>query len=185
MIAYIKGEIIKKTENALIIKNQNIGYFVFVPSNILQNNHINNETELWLHHHIKEDISALYGFNEYASLELFKKFLNINGIGPKVALAIIGQYTASVLRDAITNDDVAAFQAVPGIGKKTAMRIIIELKNKLPAEDLADNVSNDVVEALKNLGYDNKQIKDLLIDLPEDMNSVEEQIKWALKNIHR
>lgn len=185
MIAYIKGEIIKKTENALIIEKNGLGYLVFVAMSVLQNNHINNETELWLHHHIKEDISALYGFTEYASLELFQKFLNINGIGPKVALAIIGQYTPNALRDAITNDDVAAFQAVPGIGKKTAMRIIIELKNKLPAEDLADNVSSDVVDALKNLGYDNKQIKDLLVDLPEDMNSIEEQIKWALKNIHR
>ena len=185
MLVYIKGNIIKKNLNSLVLNNQNLVYLIFVAEYILQNNHLNDEIELWLHHHVKEDAENLYGFVDYASLELFEKFLSINGIGPKVAMSIINQYQPSKLRDAIANDDVNAFAAVPGIGKKTAMRIIIELKNKMPAEELADNVSTDVVEALKNLGYDNKQITELLNDLPADLSSPEEQIKWALKNIHR
>lgn len=185
MFIFIKGEIIKKNANSLIVQNQNLGYQIFVPINILQNHNSNQEIELWLHHHVKEDAETLYGFSDYTSLELFEKFLSINGIGPKVGMAIISQYPSGKLKEAIANDDVAAFAAIPGIGKKTAMRIIIELKNKLPEDEMPDNISNDVVEALKNLGYEHKDIKDLLADLPKDLSSAEEQIKWALKNIHR
>lgn len=186
MLAYIKGKIIKKAEKALIIENQNLGYLIFTPMSILTNSHISTEIELWLYHHIKEDASTLYGFNNQEQLELFSKFLSISGIGPKVALAILSQHSCGIIRKAILNDDITTFKAVSGIGKKTAMRIIIELKNKLP-KDIFDNqdVANDVLDALKNLGYNHNQIQSLLENLPKDITSPEEQIKWALKNIHK
>ena len=186
MLAYIKGQFLNKNKDYIIIVNQGLGYKIFVPQNIYNNAHSENEMELFLYHHIREDSSKLFGFDSIPIMQLFETFISINGIGPKVGLAIIGQYSGEEIRNAIDNDDVAAFQAVPGIGKKTALRIIIELKSKLPEEGLENNnISNDVMEALGNLGYDKQAIISLLNETPEEITAVEDQIRWAIKNINK
>lgn len=186
MLAYIKGQFLNKNKDYIIIVNQGLGYKIFVPQNIYNNAHSGNEMELFLYHHIREDSSKLFGFDSIPIMQLFETFISINGIGPKVGLAIIGQYSGEEIRNAIDNDDVAAFQAVPGIGKKTALRIIIELKSKLPEEGLENNnISNDVMEALQNLGYDKQAIISLLNETPEELTAVEDQIRWAIKNINK
>ena len=186
MLAYIKGKTLHKNNDYIIIVNQGLGYKIFVPQSIYNNTHNGDEIELFLYHHIREDSSKLFGFNSIPIMQLFETFISINGIGPKVGLAIIGQYSGEEIRTAIDNDDITAFQAVPGIGKKTALRIIIELKSKLPEEGLENNnISNDVIDALQNLGYDKQVIISLLNETPKEITAIEDQIRWAIKNINK
>lgn len=181
MLAYIKGKIIAKTDSYVIIENNGLGYKVSVPLSLLVNANKQEEMECFLYHHIREDNQQLFGFSDLDSLRWFEQLISVNGIGPKIGMAILSRYNVKELQEIIEQENVNAIKSISGVGQKTALRLMIELKNKIPHDSGENNYTNELVEALKNLGFDTKNINQNLQDMPE-LATLQEQIKWFLKN---
>ena len=187
MISSLNGKILLKQKNFVIVETSGIGYKVFVPDNTLLDSKINSEQTFFTHHHIREDVDDLYGFLKYDELEFFEMLLKVSGIGPKVALAILGIGDLERIKKAIIENDSSVFLTVSGVGRKAATKIIVELKNKISGLEadlgslLLDN--NEVAGALQNLGYKNEQILKTIQKMPSDIAGTKDQIRWALKNI--
>ena len=164
MIAFLKGSLAEKTASRLIVDVNGVGYDVLVP---LSTFYVVGETgavvALRIHTHVREDTIALYGFATRAEIDLFERLIAINGVGPKLALAVLSGIEPAELVRAVRSQDVARLTAIPGVGKKTAERIGLELKDRLPASlslDAApaaaapgDQLRDDLLSALVNLGY--------------------------------
>ncbi len=190
MIAYLKGNIVKKTEKGIILDTGNIGYFVFLPKNILAEIAENSPQEFFIHSHIREDAFDLYGFSSYQQLEFFKKLISINGIGPKVALEILSVDFEKIAA-AIVNEDIAFICQIPGIGKKIAGRIVLEMKDKIDTDTLIEGdrssqnlglPKDEIIDALIKFGYQRNEIIKRLRVIPEDLKDAEEIITFFLKN---
>jgi Holliday junction DNA helicase RuvA len=190
MISYLKGRIVKKTDRGIIADTGSIGYFVHLPKNLLDHSNEKEEIELFIHSHIREDAFDLYGFEEFSELEFFKQLLEVNGVGPKVAMEILTIPTEDI-KNAIVNKDSAFICRIKGIGKKTADRLILELKGKVTPSGLAgsnrkykdeEDINDDIAEALMKFGYNKQQIKSGLKDLPSKVTKTEEIITYFLKH---
>lgn len=189
MIAYLKGKIIRKNEKGIILDTGNVGYLVNLSASQLANFETNATCEFFIHSQIREDAFDLYGFQNYEELTFFKNLISINGIGPKVAMEILN-VPAEKIKAAIINEDSAFICKIPGIGQKTAKRIILELKGKIEMEDLPgeyqhqteNGINKDAMEALLKLGYQRHQIHKSLQDLPTELVQAEEIITYFLKN---
>ena len=204
MISFIRGLVADTTENAVILENNGIGYEIFMTgSSIEQVSRIDGEVKIHTYFQVREDAMQLYGFLSRDDLEMFRLLLNVNGIGPKAALGALSNITADDLRFAVLADDVAAIKALPGIGPKTAQKIIIELKDKLKLDEVfesalsknkkADNnsnvsnvmmIRNDAVEALVSLGYSSKDALVAVKEVEDIENKDSETVlKEALKKL--
>lgn len=186
MIAHLKGKILKKIDKAVIIDTGNIGYLVNLSAPNLGTTEEGTEQQFFIHSQIREDAFDLYGFKNYEELTFFKSLISINGIGPKVALEILG-FPSEKIKAAIVNDDAAFICKIPGIGQKTAKRIILELKGKIEVESLnqeyqSGELNNDALDALMKLGYQRHHISKTLQSLPEEIIEAEEIITYFLKN---
>jgi Holliday junction DNA helicase RuvA len=168
MIAYLKGIVIQKTTNQVIIDIEGVGYRVSIPlSTYLMLGEIDEKAELHIYTHVTDSSFALYGFYSKKEKDLFLKLINISGIGPKIALNILSGIESSDLEDAIRKSDVARISLIPGIGKKTAMRIALELQEKL---DLKEKVlgapsfqeKEDLISALMNLGFKRREVEKIV-----------------------
>lgn len=202
MISYIKGEIIDIQEDLLIIENNNMGYNIKISTQTAsQLPSIGEDVKIYTYLHVREDALQLFGFSTRDDLNIFKLLIGVNGIGPKGALGILSALSADDLRFAVLADDVKTISKAPGVGGKTAQRLIIELKDKLNLEDAfeqklenqslqtADSLNgqdakSEAVQALVALGYSSsealkavKQIKNV-----KDMD-VETILKEALKQL--
>ena len=165
MIAYLRGRILEKHPNRLVVDVNGVGYDVFVPlSTFYGLGDAGSEIVLRIHTHVREDALALYGFATPLEQDLFERLISISGIGPKLALAVLSGIEPLELMRAIERGDVARLTNIPGVGKKTSERIVLELKDRLPcvpaaaaAADAAvaepSTVRDDVLSALVNLGY--------------------------------
>lgn len=195
MIAYVKGKIIKKNNASLVIAVNGIGFEVFVPLNNFYNYQEGEEAELITYLHIREDLMQLYGFQNWDEREIFLLLINVSGVGPKGALAILSNITIERLKQAIKNEDVSALIKLPGIGKKTAQRLIIELKDKMPdvlsvEEEIAETGSvtgNDLLSALVSLGYQPLEVKKIIPQLLKEYPNRNEAfiLKKALQILAR
>lgn len=184
MIAHLKGKNLKKTDKGIILSTGNIGYFVHLSKNLLATSEEGKEAEFFIHSQVREDAFDLYGFPNYNELLFFRNLISINGIGPKVALEIINVPTEKI-QQAILNSDVDFIKKIPGIGPKTAKRIILELKSKVEInelEEMTTNSDNEAVEALMGLGYQRKHINQSLSKLPKNITKTEEIITYFLKH---
>lgn len=189
MIAYLSGKIIAKFEKATILDTGKIGYLVNLNTAALEKLENGQETELYIHTNVREDDISLFGFQSLDELNFFKKLINIPGIGPKTAMEILN-VPLDKLKAAIFHEDVAALTKIPGIGKKSAERIVLEMKNKVSMEDLVDReyqglgkkIDNDAMEALMKLGYDRYTITKTFKDLPKEISTSEEIIKFFLQH---
>lgn len=186
MLAYLKGKIKHKSEY-LIIEVNNLGYKVFVPTNILAKAKVDQDIELFAHQHVKEDTLELYGFAEYHIMRFFEELISISGVGPKTGLAVLAQFKIEEIKKSIANNDTSLLTKVSGIGKKTAERLILELKNKidiLPDKNYqaAQEVDEDAADALVSLGYTKQEALKALTNLDKKL-SIEDKIKQALKNL--
>lgn len=188
MISYLQGSILKKTDKGAILKVNDIGYFIHLNNSHLSEITLEQDCEFFLYQHIREDCNDLYGFFKFEEMEFFKQLLTINGIGPKVALEITN-IPSNKIKSAIINEDSTFICTIPGIGKKTAQRIILELKNKIDVETLetiekspSQQLDDDIVNALINLGYQRKHIFSTLRKMPEDLKNEHEVITYFLKN---
>jgi Holliday junction DNA helicase RuvA len=165
-----------------------VGYKLHCSSSTLSSLPADGDTTLlWTHIHVREDVLALYGFGSETELRMFEALLGVATVGPKMALQICAAFTPESFRKALVTDDVAAFSSVSGVGKKTAQRILLDLKEKLDLPDLAlvgsqpDAISK-ARSALENLGYSPGEVRVALGEVaPTDDDSVEEVIKSALK----
>ncbi len=189
MIAYIKGEVIQKNERSIILLTNGIGYEVFLINNDLENIEKGKNCELNIYSHIKEDMFDLYGFKDIEQLDFFKKIISISGIGPKSALNILSLADIHDLKRAISSEDSSFLQTVSGIGKKTAARIVLELKEKIVTEisdqEIQKQGSGQVIEALISLGYKETDARDAAKKVPDDIQELSEKIKIALKEVNK
>jgi Holliday junction DNA helicase RuvA len=157
VIAHLRGRLARKDPARVIVDVNGVGYEVFIPlttfSALPENG---SEVSMDIHTHVREDVIALYGFSTRRERAIFEKLMTISGIGPKLAVTILSGGSVEDLAGAIKRGDLARLTAIPGVGKKTAERIILELKDKL--QDFAEaqvksGVEVDVLSALENLGY--------------------------------
>ncbi|HJD37057.1 MAG TPA: Holliday junction branch migration protein RuvA [Candidatus Blautia ornithocaccae] len=202
MIAYIKGTVAEVLEDRVILEAGNMGYNIFMPMGAVEHLlHKGQEVKIHTYLNVKEEALQLFGFLTRDDLNTFKLLLGVNGIGPKAALGILSGLTADELRFAVLADDVKTISRAPGIGKKTAQKLILELKDKfniqealeMKAEhtqtvsgeetDLTD-VKKEAIEALTALGYSGADALRAVkkVELTPDM-SVETLLKQALKNM--
>lgn len=136
MIGYIKGTLVDKQMEHILVENQGIGYLIFVPVSIIDElPELGSEVKIHTYLYVKEDQLSLYGFRQKDQMEIFKLLLTVNGIGPKAALGILSAITPDNLRFAILAEDAATIAKAPGIGKKTASKLILELKDKFSLDD--------------------------------------------------
>jgi Holliday junction DNA helicase RuvA len=186
VIARLRGKPVGSTPEGLVLDVGGVGYLVAATPSALRKADGTEEVVVETYLHVREDAMQLYGFADRAERELFIQLLTVNGIGPKVALAIVSGSAADELRRAIVREDVARFQAIPGIGKKTAERIVLELKEKIGAGvvELMATPSGDshVVarDALVELGYSLVDAERALADTDPALPP-EERVRLALK----
>ena len=161
MIGFLKGSVLQKNPQEILLDVGGVGYRVLVPvSTFCKLGEIGATAELRIHTHVREDQLALYGFGSTAEIELFEKLISVSGVGPKVALGVLSGIETQDLVQALRSSDVARLTRVPGVGKKTAERLILELKDKLgalsgpaPETTRPTPLRDDLLSALGNLGY--------------------------------
>ena len=183
MIGSIKGKIISKTEKFLLVETGGVGYKISVSPDLLsKGKKLNEEVFLFIHTHVREDAFDLYGFLEQEELEFFEMLLGVSGIGPKSALAILGIASIETLRKAISTNDTVYLTKVSGIGRKTAEKIVIELRDKIGKEKEGTSLQEelDALEALKSLGYSQNEAREALKKVSPEANT-NTKIKEALK----
>ncbi len=198
MINYIKGILAYKGENSIVVETSGIGYNINVPTNsAFYLMEVNESIKVYTVMIVREDDMSLYGFENREELDIFRKLISINGVGAKAALAIFSALSANEIKKAVTFEDYAQFTRANGIGKKTAQRIVLDLKDqfkdyiadgdevtKTGGDKFADhNIENEALEALVGLGYSRMEASSAISKISADTLTVEECIKQALKNI--
>src|SRR3989338_2706970 len=187
MIGSIKGKILLKTEKYLIVETAGVGYKINISPDVLSKvNTKDKEFFFFIHTHVREDLFDLYGFLERQELEFFEMLINVSGIGPRGALSILGIASLDTLRKAISTGDTAYLTKISGIGRKTAEKIVVELRDKMGEEKSGTSLQGelDVMEALKSLGYSQNEIREALkkVDPKSDVNM---KIRETLKMLGR
>ena len=184
MIGSIRGKIALKTEKFLIVETGGVGYKIYVSLDAMsKTKKLGDEIFLSIHTHVREDALDLYGFLDREELEFFEMLINVSGIGPRSALAILGIATIETLRRAISTGDTGYLTKVSGIGRKTAEKIVIELRDKMGEETKGGSSLQgelDALEALKSLGYSQNEAREALKKVTPDTNT-NTKIKEALK----
>lgn len=198
MIAYIKGEVASIAEDSIVLEVNNIGYNIKVAASTINAlAGISEEVRIHTYTYVREDAFQLYGFLTKDDLHIFKLLINVNGIGPKGALAVLSIMSADDLRFAIISGDAKAIAKAPGVGAKTAERVILDLRDKVSIEDtftaekgaltvpaMEQTQKNDAVEALVALGYSGSEALRAVkqVEITEDMD-IEAVLKQALKKL--
>ncbi len=186
MIAFLKGVILEKSANFIIVENGGIGYKVFVTPEILELR-IGDGIALYIYHKVSEDAQSLYGLPDFAALQFFELLITVSGVGPKVALAILSAAKVDAVKQAIVSQDAAIFTRISGVGLKTAEKIIVELKNKIGGLETASGLgvnTSEVFDALLALGYNQREVREVVGKIDNALTT-QEQIKQALKLISR
>ncbi len=187
MIAYLKGTIQYKDDKGIIVVVNNIGYLVGVPESVLMVKNIGDSIELYTYQkiHSRDESFEMFGFQTPDDLSFFKQLIGISGVGPRSALGVLSIATLEELTKTITHGDPALLTKVAGIGKKTAERVVIELKDKLATytstSSTHSSIDKEVYEALEGLGYETSDVREALRELSDELTSSEEKIKAALK----
>src|SRR5579885_2540615 len=178
MIARLRGRLSARGDGAAVVDVNGVGYLVHATPSVHRLG--GAEVTLEVHTVVREDALQLYGFATAEERELFELLLGVNGIGPKVALAIVSGSTPAELRRAIARDDVKRFQAIPGVGLKTAQRVVLELKEKLPLGAVGESTDLTARDALVELGWSLLDAERALADVDSSL-PLEEQVRHALR----
>ena len=173
--------------NYAVVDVNGVGYKVYLSVYAFGKVAGMQEVNLFIHTYVREDTLALYGFLTLEELEMFELLLSVSGIGPKAGIGILSIATPKTIKTAVLNEDPSILTKVSGIGKKTAGRVILELKNKVADISAGDKeeatVDVDAVEALMAMGYTNAEARDALKNVPLDAKDVGQRVKMALKNL--
>lgn len=200
MISYIKGKLTEVEDGIIVVENNGIGFNIHVPATVISSfSSIGDEVKVYTYLQIREDAHSLFGFLSRDDLNIFRMLINVNGIGPKGALAILSTISPDDLRFAILSDDARLISTAPGIGSKTAQKLILELKDKIKLEETFESYSksvntvktddvliakNEAVEALVSLGYGSAEAMKAVRDVENaDELDSEEILKRALKKL--
>ena len=196
MYSYIIGKVVNKFKNILILENNNIGYEIYMTEIALSELNIDEEAKIYTYYNVSQDNISLFGFKNLEEKKMFENLISVSKIGAKTAIGILSSISTAEFAIAIITNDINRLSKLPGIGKKTAQRIVLEITDKVKTEEIIfteekERKSNeqyitvsekekDVVEALKVLGYNVKEIEKIMESL--DINSsTEDMIKQALK----
>jgi Holliday junction DNA helicase RuvA len=199
MIAFLRGRILDKHPNKLIVDVQGVGYEVHVPlSTYYEVGEAGTDVSLRVHTHVRDDALQLFGFLTSLEQQVFERLIGISGIGPKLAIGVLSGIDPRELIGAVQRADVARLTAIPGIGKKTAERIVLELKDRLqqfagapaeaaPAASPADRLRDDLVSALVNLGYHRPQAEKTVESTLKSAGELEfeQALRRVLKDLMR
>lgn len=192
MISFLRGRVIHKGLNYALVETNDIGYQIFGGENFLNDLKIGQETEIFTHHQVREEASDLYGFKNLADLELFELLLTVSGIGPKSALGVLAIASSDDIKEAIIRGDANLLTKVSGIGKKTAERLVLELKNKVIRSGASTAALNsgtlagsDEIDALMSLGYSLIEARAALNLVDPSILDSGERVKEALKKMAR
>lgn len=188
MIASLRGLVATIGKDWIVVRVGGVGFQVFVPRTVLSNStEVGQEATLYTYLHVRENELALYGCGSEEELALFRLLLGVSGIGPKVALSILSALPPDRLQSAIAQEDVATLARVPGIGPKTAKKLVFDLKDKLQAEHLRGETppvlteaDADLIAALTSLGYSVAEAQEALRALPGESLPLEERVRLAL-----
>jgi len=187
MIAMLRGVLELREEDAIIVDVNGVGYYVNVPASVVNTlGREGSDVSLYTHLHVRENELSLYGFTTLDQRALFQQLLTVSGIGPRVAMALLSAFSPEQLRLAIAEGNVSLLTQVPGVGKRTAERMILDLKGKI---DLAELVSAgepsladaEVIAALESLGYSHSEAQDAVRHISGAGRSLEERITEALR----
>jgi len=188
MIASISGTIQRVGKDNLVVNVGGIGLRVFVPRGVLeQAGPVGRSTSLYTHMLVREKELSLYGFESEEDLNLFEILLDVNGVGPKVGLSMLSTLSQEVIRGAIAREETAVLQRVPGIGKKTAERIMFQLRDKLDftaeisAVPYMRDVDADVIDVLTTLGFSIVEAQTALQNIPRDETDLDTRVQLALQ----
>ena len=201
MIVQLTGNLLRKQTDSLVVDVQGVGYEVFVPTTMLHDLPSTPEqVTVYIYHHIREDTQLLFGFPSQEDRDFFILVTSVSGVGPKVGLKILSTLTPQQFVTAILQDNLPTLTSVPGVGKKVAERLVVELKDKVPQHlatdgNATDNIQvhikeqtdkDDIFQALKGLGYSSDEVKKAYHRAARDMAAdcgVEEGIKTLLKHL--
>lgn len=190
MISQITGKIIKISDKSLTVDVSGVGYEINTNALVLEKAKVGELKTFFTFLYVREDIMELFGFQEANELSFFKKLISVSGVGPKSALTIMSLASVSELQQGIRQGDASLLTKVSGIGKKTAERLIVELKNKIDLGDLTDDESghlgvNDgqVIDGLVALGYTTREAREAAKLVDKDIDSVKDRVKAALKSM--
>lgn len=179
MFEFIKGTIDDIDSGYIVIETEYIGYKVYAPNPYSYE--IGEKYKIYVYEHIREDENTLFGFKSKEERDFFLKLINVKGLGPKMALPMLASSSLSGIIDAIERENILYLKKFPKIGEKIAKQIILDLKGKLVSKNDNINIIDDeLVEALKALGYKNSDINKVIKNIPNDL-TIEEKIKEALK----
>lgn len=180
MYSFIKGKVDEIKSTSIVLENNNIGYEIYTPNPYSFEEE--KEYKVYVYQYIREDENSLYGFKTKEEKELFLKLIDVKGLGPKMALPIIAMGSINGISDAINRENILYLKKFPKIGDKLARQMILDLKGKLDLTNttIELDASDELMEALKGLGYKDKDIK-MVIPKVNKENKVEEQIKEALR----
>jgi holliday junction DNA helicase RuvA len=188
VIGSVRGTVVERTATGeVLVEVGGVGYRVHVPASALPTLHPGDAAFLFTHLHVREDAMVLYGFPTRDERDTFEALIGTTGVGPKLALAMLSVHSPTALRRALLEDDLAALTLVPGVGKRTAQRLLVELKARLevPELDLTQTGGGpapraEVRAALAGLGYGPDEVRDVVAQLPEG-GTVEDLLREALK----
>ena len=198
MFAYIKGSLEQKSNNYVVIDVGGIGYKIFMATKAIETlGEIGKIVKVHTHYYVREDNISLYGFNTNEELRMFELLLQVSGIGAKSAIAMLSEISPSSFALAVISDDISQLVKIPGIGKKTAARIVLELKDKLKTEEAItkteevklsitnEEETSEAIAALQVIGYTKREIEKALENVDTKNLQLEEIIKQGLKNLAR
>ena len=195
MYSYIIGKVISKTKNILILENNNIGYEIYMTEIALSELNIGEDAKIYTYYNVTQDNISLFGFKNLEEKKMFENLISVSKIGAKTAIGILSSISTAELAISIITNDINRLSKLPGIGKKTAQRLVLEVIDKVKTEEIIfteeeqesnENYLNttekekDVIEALKVLGYNIKEIDNVIKTL-DIKSSTEDMIKQALK----
>lgn len=198
MFAYIKGSLEEKMSHYIVVETMGIGYKIFMSKTAIgRAGEIGNTVKIYTHYHVREDEISLYGFLSKEELNMFELLISVSGVGAKSAISMLSNMEPSEFAMSIITNDITKLTKVPGIGKKSAQRIVLELKDKLKAEqemtktEMAevdiqeDEEIDEAISALQILGYNRKEIEKALQKFDYKAMSIEDIIRNALKQLSR
>ena len=199
MYAYIKGTLEEKAKDSIVIETAGIGYKIYISEKTMMSlGELGEKIKIYTHYHVREDNISLYGFTSNEELKMFELLLQVSGIGAKTAITMLSNITPSQFALAVISNDIKELVKIPGIGTKSAQRMILELKDKLKVENAIEEKSetkteeisnveaiNEATQALQILGYNKAEIKRVFEKIQLKNASTEDIIKNALKNLAR
>lgn len=185
MIGSLRGRVLDIAPPRVLLEVASVGYVVALSHTSLSGLRVNEEAFFYIHDHIREDAHDLYGFLAMDELRLFERMISISGVGPKIALAILSSGSVEAVKRAMVNGDLATLTAVPGVGKKIAQKIILELKGQIVDADVALPEDREVIDALVSLGYSAAQAKEALKAISSEASGVSDRVREALRILGR